>query len=214
MNKFRIYWLAYALSAALLLSLSAAVLLEQVFPLDTAILQAVHQLSNRPVDYVMLVVTRTVNPHFTVPVVFVVFSILWLKRYRLEAYVFALNCLGGVVLSNGLKVFFGKARPAFWESSVIETTYSYPSGHALGSVVLYGFLAYLVGARWPQHRVWGYGSAIALCLAIGFSRLYLGVHWPTDLIGGYLIGLLWTSSCLFLLKHLLKQKRLRKSEAS
>lgn len=90
-----------------------------------------------------------------------------------------------------LKVFFGKVRPDLWASPIAETTFSYPSGHALGSVVLYGFLAYLLGRRAPQYRGWIYGSAIflwkgfaiALCLAIGFSRLNRGVHWPTDLLG-------------------------------
>ena len=149
----------------------------------------------------MVVITYLGNPSFTVPAVFIIFALLWVRKHRVEACFFALNCAGGAVLSTWLKLLFGKTRPALWDSPIVETTFSYPSGHALGSVVLYGFLAYLLGRRALQYKGWIYGGAIALSLAVGFSRLYLGVHWPTDLLGGYIIGFLWTSSCIVLLNR-------------
>ena len=200
MIKKRVSWLTYALFALGLIGLSTAVLLERVFPVDTTILQMVRSLESPVMDVLMVSVTRLGDPLFTVPLVFVIFALLLFKEHRLQAYIFALNCAGGAVFSTGLKLFFGKVRPALWNSAIEEVTYSYPSGHALGSVVLYGFLAYLLGLRLPQYKGLIYVSAIALSLSIGFSRLYLGVHWPTDLAGGYIIGFLWTSSCIFLLK--------------
>jgi len=201
MIRRNIYWLTYGLMSLMLIGLSSAVLLERIFPIDTAILQSVQQLISPTMNVIMVTITRTGDPHFTVPLVFAVFALLLWKRYRSEAYVFAVNCLGGAVFSTGLKLLFGKVRPALWESPIVETTFSYPSGHALGSVVLYGFLGYLLGVRFVQWKALIYGGAIALCLAIGFSRLYLGVHWPTDLLGGYIIGFLWTSSCTYFLKR-------------
>ena len=192
--------LAYLLVILVLLALSSAVYLEQVFPIDTTILEAVRQLESTVMNWIMVGVTRLGDPFLTVPAVFVIFTLLWVRKHRQEAKFFALNCFGGAVLSTCLKVFFGKTRPALWDSPIVETTFSYPSGHALGSVVLYGFLAYLLRRRLPQYQGWIYGGAIALCLVIGFSRLYLGVHWPTDLLGGYIIGFLWTSRCIVLLK--------------
>ncbi|MEL7331499.1 MAG: phosphatase PAP2 family protein [Cyanobacteria bacterium J06560_2] len=193
--------LAYGLVSLALAALSSAVYFERVFPIDIPLLEAIHRLESTPMNWLMVGITRLGDPLFTVPAVFIIFALLRVQKHRSEAEFFALNCLGGAVLSTGLKLIFGKARPALWDSPIVETTFSYPSGHALGSVVLYGFLAYLWGRRVPQHRGWIYGGAIALCLAIGFSRLYLGVHWPTDLIGGYIIGFLWTSSCILLLKR-------------
>jgi membrane-associated phospholipid phosphatase len=79
-------------------------------------------------------------------------------------------------------------------------SYGFPSGHALGSLVLYGFLAYLLGQRYPRRSGLIYGIAGAMIGAIGLSRLYLGVHYPTDILAGYAVGGLWLMICLGLLR--------------
>ncbi|MEN8446814.1 MAG: phosphatase PAP2 family protein [Cyanobacteria bacterium J06555_13] len=197
----------YSSILIVLVGLSSAVLLEHTFAFDPTVLNAVNQLHSPPLDRMMLFFTWLGNPQWTVPLALAVFASLWFRTHQRQATIFALDCFGGAVLSTCLKIFFGKIRPALWESPIVETTFSYPSGHALGAVVLYGFLAYLLAIRLPGYRGIIYIGAIALCLAIGFSRLYLGVHWPTDLIGGYIIGFLWTSLCINLLeakrKHVL-----------
>lgn len=190
----------YGSILVVLLGLSASVLGERPFAFDPTVLNAVNQLHTPQLERVMLFFTWLGNPQWSVPLALAAFMSLWIGKYQRQAGVFAINCFGGAVLSICLKIFFGKVRPALWESPIVETTFSYPSGHALGSVVLYGFLAYLLALRLPDYRGIIYSGAIALCLAIGFSRLYLGVHWPTDLIGGYIIGFLWTSICIGLLQ--------------
>ena len=87
-----------------------------------------------------------------------------------------------------------------WRSPITETSYSYPSGHALGSTILYGFLSYLLATRYPQFSWLIYALAGILIFAIGLSRLYLGVHWSTDIIGGYCIGFLWVMLCITMLR--------------
>jgi undecaprenyl-diphosphatase len=111
-----------------------------------------------------------------------------------------IDCLGGVILSYGLKLVFSKPRPNLWQSGIEETSFSYPSGHALGSTILYGFLAYVLATRYPQLAFLIYAGAVLLISAIGLSRLYLGVHWPTDIIAGYSIGFLWVMFCITMLK--------------
>jgi membrane-associated phospholipid phosphatase len=70
--------------------------------------------------------------------------------------------------------------------------HGYPSGHALFSMVIFGWGAVLASRH--MTRSWERTAAVTACVAfivgIGFSRLYLGVHWPNDVIGGYLYGLL------------------------
>jgi len=160
----------------------------------------IHSFANSTLDSVMETITRFNNPDVVSIVAGVaLISLLW-KRCYPEAKIFVIDCIGGVVLSYGLKSVFGKDRPDLWESAIKEVSFSYPSGHALGSTVLYGFLAYLFATRFPQFAWLIYLLAVILIGAIGLSRLYLGVHWPTDIIGGYGIGFLWLTFCITMLK--------------
>ena len=76
--------------------------------------------------------------------------------------------------------------------------WSFPSGHAMGSFVTYGFLAYLL-TRVPRVDV-PRRTAVAvlavLVLLIGFSRIYLGAHYLSDVIGGYAAAAVWLTFCI------------------
>lgn len=183
-----------------LANLAEEVLEQEAFAFDEAILLWINQFTNPGLDQVMLTATRLGDPEVVVPLTFIgVIWLWWRWRWRIAA-IFAITCIGGAVLSTGFKLLFGKERPALWSQLITETSYSFPSGHALGSMVLYGFSAYLL-AHWfqPQKRLI-YGVAVVLIGSIGFSRIYLGVHWPTDVVAGYSIGFLWLSLCIGLFK--------------
>ena len=66
---------------------------------------------------------------------------------------------------------------------------SFPSGHVLGAVLLYGLL-FIVLARVRQQ--WLRRSARAVCLVmillVGPARLWYGAHWPSDVLAGYALG--------------------------
>ncbi len=87
-----------------------------------------------------------------------------------------------------LKLVFQRGRPQLWEIIARPASYSFPSGHALSSTIVYGLAAYLLARLNPQRR-WSYwlGAAVWVFL-IGFSRLYLGVHWPSDVLAGFVLG--------------------------
>lgn len=181
-----------------LANLSEEVLEQEAFALDEIILLWVNRLTNPGLDQVMVTITRLGDPSIVVSVTCISFIWLWWRwRWRI-ATIFAITCGGGAVLSTGLKLFFGKSRPQLWSQLITETSYSFPSGHALGSMVLYGFLAYLLAQRFPLQKWLIYGIAVVLIGSIGFSRLYLGIHWPTDVLAGYSIGFLWLSVCISL----------------
>ena len=189
--------------------ISDEVLDKEAFVFDKTILLWIHSFANPTLDVVMRSITRLNDPSTVVAIAIIVLGILLWRRYYSEAQIFIIDCLGGVVLSYGLKSVFGKARPALWESAIKDPSFSYPSGHALGSTVLYGFLAYLIATRYPQFSLLVYTVAVCLIGAIGLSRLYLGVHWPTDIIGGYGIGFLWLTFCI----TMLKLKRIKRLQA-
>lgn len=122
--------------------------------------------------------------------------VLTVKRLGvvLEGWIIAFA--GGGILNQVLKQVIRRPRP---EHSVIVTSWSFPSGHAMESLIGYGLLAYLLIVLFPGARalrVWIIGGALLLILAIGFTRLYLGVHYFSDVVGGYAAGALWLSACI------------------
>lgn len=121
---------------------------------------------------------------------------LWLliRRHRLLLISWIVAVLGNSALNAALKISFQRARPTFEEPLLTETFYSFPSGHAMGSVVIYGMLAYIINVLWVD-SLWK--TILFDCLVvwfilfIGFSRMYLGVHYFSDIIGGYVAGVGW-----------------------
>ena len=173
---------------------------KEVFGFDRSILLIIHQWSNPSLDSLMISVTRLGDPEWVVGVIVGTLCWLGLKRCYPEVIMFTIACLGAFVLNSSMKVFFAKARPELWTRLIPETSFSFPSGHALGSIVLYGAIAYLLSRQVPKKSRLFYGIAIGIVTAIGFSRLYLGVHWPTDILAGYGIGFLWLITCTILLQ--------------
>ena len=180
--------------------LSQEVLEKESFQFDTAILLGIHQWANPTLDQFMLSLTRLGDPEVVVVVVVVGLGWLLQRQRWAEAKMLMIACLGAVILNQGLKLFFARPRPLLWTRLIAETSYSFPSGHALGALVLYGFWAYVLATRFPQKQKLIYTISVLLISAIGLSRLYLGVHYPTDILAGYAIGFLWLVVCVVMLR--------------
>lgn len=125
-----------------------------------------------------------------------------LKRRYLDSVALLPVLAGAVVLVVALKHLFQLPRPSLPESMPEPLAYSYPSGHSLVSVCLYGYLAALLVLDNPK-EVWRWAVAMLLGLVplgIIWSRLYLGVHWFSDVVAGVFVAVFWLVLCL-LLKH-------------
>ena len=113
-------------------------------------------------------------------------------RWRWAAYLFLTGGIGGL-LNLQLKAYFARARPELAEALRDAHGYSFPSGHAMGSTIVFGALCYLA---FRVIRTWRW-RAVALAfnctmiLAIAASRIYLGVHWISDIGAGIAGGLIW-----------------------
>jgi membrane-associated phospholipid phosphatase len=141
------------------------------------------------------------------PMIIGIGFMLLVFRRRISLIAWICAALGGVIANEGLKSFFERPRPEvlppFHDTL---TSWSFPSGHAMDSLIIYGMLTYLMlplaKGRWRRVLVL---ASIGLVLSIGFSRLYLGVHYFSDIIAGYAAGIFWLNMCIVgseIVKHL------------
>ena len=118
-----------------------------------------------------------------------VLSISLSTKRRADALWLALTMAGGTGLNLVLKQIFAAPRPDLLPHLDIVHSYSVPSGHAAGNMMMFGALAMLAARRGGY---WAAGVVIAL---IGISRVWLGVHWPSDVAAGWMEGLGWLALC-------------------
>lgn len=207
---------AAALALWVFAQLADEVLEKETQAIDTTILLAISHLHTPLLDQVMLGVTFLGQPSVLVVVTLSLGIVLLYQRRRFEATTLTIAALGAVGLNYLLKHLFARDRPVLWERIVDVRYYSFPSGHAMVSMVIYGFICYLLVTRFPRWRGWIFSSTILLIVAIGFSRLYLGVHWPTDVAAGYAAGLVWLIACILSLRlwRYFRQQRRHSQEKS
>jgi undecaprenyl-diphosphatase len=119
------------------------------------------------------------------------------RRWRLTAYLLVTGA-GELVLDPVLKALVGRLRPVVAHPIAYGNGNSFPSGHALGSIVCYGalFLVFLPAARGTWRRVLT-AVIITLIAAIGTSRLLLGVHYISDVLGAWALGITWLGITAF-----------------
>lgn len=127
----------------------------------------------------------------------VVVAIFLFKRDWRRLGALAITVGGGGLLNLVLKTGFHRVRPIY-ASEFHPHGWSFPSGHAMDSLIGYGMLAYFLieqTSSRSRRRMIGGGAAL-LILTIGFARIYLGVHFLSDVVGGFAAGALWLSVCI------------------
>ena len=122
-------------------------------------------------------------------IVLTVLLVTIIKNKKIGLSIFA-NLTIVTILNQLLKRVLQRPRPT--EYRIIEETgYSFPSGHSMVSMALYGYLIYLIYKYVENKYVkWILISllSVLICL-IGISRIYLGVHYTSDVLGGFLISI-------------------------
>ena len=116
------------------------------------------------------------------------------RRCRAVAVVVIIAMLSRPLLEFTMKALVDRDRPDL-ERLVPGNGPSFPSGHVMAAVALWGLVPLVVALYTRRPRVWWgavWASAVLIVL-IGASRTYLGVHWFSDVVGGFIVG------CFFLL---------------
>lgn len=167
------------------------------FYFDDALLLQAHALSGPTLDRFFVVVSALGYQWGVVPAdIVLTLGLLVARRWR-EATFAGVSLGGSALLNMATKQFFQRDRPALWESIAPEHTFSFPSGHAMGSATLamvVVLLCWHTRFRWPAVAL-----AALFALTVGASRIYLGVHYPSDILGGWAAGIAWVSGVYLVL---------------
>jgi undecaprenyl-diphosphatase len=179
--------------------------------LDLQLLSWMRAHSSPLGDRIAVIVTLIGSPvAMAILTVAVAAVLLYRRRWIVLAGWIAANA-GGGILDWALKRVIHRPRPIGAAAFLFGTSFSFPSGHAMGSLIGYGMLAYVLIVYWPwarRHFVLVTTTTAILVLAIGLSRLYLGVHFLSDVIAGYAAGGVWLTACVTGVELSLRQRGL------
>jgi membrane-associated phospholipid phosphatase len=132
-------------------------------------------------------------------VAMVAVAALYLARMELRDWLLPLFVAvpGGMLLNEGIKNLFQRARPAFDGRVVDLASYAFPSGHTAGATVWWGFLLifWLAWQRDPTRRAVGWAIAASMVLLVAFSRMVLGAHHLSDVLAAIAEGCAWLALC-------------------
>lgn len=118
--------------------------------------------------------------------------LLWVARLPHLVLPLWVVFLGGLVTSWSTKLLVGRVRPTFLDIATASSP-SFPSGHSMSAMAVYGFLAFVVLRHGPPGRLsfWMAVSFAGTIVLVGFSRMFLSLHYASDVLGGFLVGGFW-----------------------
>lgn len=182
-----------ALLAALFGALAWAVRAQTaVVRFDAALAQDLHDQLAQGIQQSIVFVTHVGDPDAIAAAALAVALLLALRR-RWCLFIPWCVALGGTAGSDhAIKQFVQRPRPFNGHGFIAETGFSFPSGHAAGSMVFFGLGAcLLLHLLPPRHHRSVVAAAVALVTIVGFSRVLLQAHYLSDVLAGYALGAFW-----------------------
>lgn len=174
-------------ATAVFIDLAEDVWLKEGFSWDVPVMLAIHRSARPWLTGLMRYVTQA-GSGAAVAVLGISAYWLWHLGRRPDALTVLASFIGAVAQSTGFKLLFARPRPEVFPPLGPESGYSFPSGHTIAAVAVYGSLAVLLWRR--GHRGWALLSALWIPL-VGFSRIYLGAHYPSDVVASLALGTIW-----------------------
>lgn len=156
--------------------------------IDGAVRNFVMRYASEMTSKSMHVITFFGSTKFIVCACAVIFFAFLYKKKKTHAFSTAAILIVSTLINNVIKLIIRRPRPEY--ISVVEHSFSYPSGHTMASATLYGFLIYLIiKSNMPKHYKVIYSGVLGLLIfLVGTSRIYLGAHFFSDVFGGWLLS--------------------------
>ncbi|HMW65902.1 MAG TPA: phosphatase PAP2 family protein [Chitinophagaceae bacterium] len=175
--------------------------------IDDWVLASLNQTANNTITQFMRFITFYGNHSFLVPANLLMIVVLLYYKQKKWATANTIAALAGVGLMSMLKKILARPRPSH---PLVEgiSNFSFPSGHAMMSLMFYGMLI-LLCLQFLNNKAYKTVAIfllVTIILLIGFSRLWLRVHFITDVLAGYAIGLCWLSISMLLSEKIWSRK--------
>ncbi len=161
---------------------------------DKSISASISSIDSPVLDTVFKAFTRLGDLEIVLALTLGFFAFLWFSGRRPEGVLLIATVALGTALGSFFKDVFERARPDLEHVRIpIPDTYSFPSGHALASFLLFSTLAFIVvlEAKSLSTRVAVIAVGLFLGVGVAFSRVYLGVHYVGDVIASWMLGAAW-----------------------
>ncbi len=182
-------------SLALFAWLGNGVMKNEFVDFDAQVRNTIHQAADAGLTQFMFWMTN-LGSKAAAAVLATVIS-LWLAARRAwrSMLIVWITLMGEAILESVLKTGFHRSRPVPFFGLPLPDSKSFPSGHAMTGICLYGVTAWLLnGVQSTAVRSAIWISAGVVSLLVGASRVYLGVHYPTDVLAGYAIAIAWLTT--------------------
>lgn len=156
--------------------------------LDKTIQNFSGNIHSPTLDQTMLSITKIGNTYESL-LIFIVFAIFLIsKKKKSNFYFFTIITALGTILPEIIKIITERIRPL--SNILVETSYSFPSGHATISTIFFLSSIFLM---LPTIKNTFSKIIFIICTSLIFplvalSRIYLSVHWTSDVLGGILLG--------------------------
>lgn len=155
---------------------------------DNFIYNMIISLKNDNLTKIIKVITTLANTKSIILYNVLIVIYILIKKNR-KLMIIPINSLLSVIINNIFKIIFRRDRPLLI-ALIDESGYSYPSGHAMISILFFGTLSYVIGKSNIKYKTLIRISLGIFIILVGISRVYLGVHYVSDIIGGYLLGMI------------------------
>lgn len=187
--------------------------------IDLAVLSSIRSHATPAGDRIAIAISIVGGPSGMTLLALVGVAVFALRQWWITMAGWIAAFAGGGALDWLLKELIRRPRPIGAERFLHgqSFTFSFPSGHSMGSLVGLGMFAYILIAFWMpgrRHRTLVIVLATLSVLLIGGSRLYLGVHYLSDVIAGYAAGGVWLATCITGVEIALRQRGLTSWEHS
>ncbi len=168
--------------------LTILLLTNNISSFDSFIYKYFFNIRNKFFDNFFIFFTRLGD---IIPVVIITICLLIVLNKE-NRYILGSSMIISLLINQGLKHIIQRPRPPIEERLIEQGGYSYPSGHSMMAMCLYGVLIYLINTKLKNKKLKIILTIIlsVIIILIGISRIYVRVHYPSDVLGAYLLTIL------------------------